>query len=121
MKKLLSIVCLFLFFISYANANSKFIGQLDCKRSDVDFTWELKIDEEKEEVFIKHSDGTVYQYNFNSSLDNFYFLRYWSVRKMRHEFLINRISGEFETITTHDGVEKQFKFKGICTKKERAF
>ena len=121
MKKFLSFICLFLFVNSHSNANSKFIGQLDCKRSDVDFTWELKIDEEKQEVFIKHRDGTVYQYGFRSSLDEFYFLRYWSAKKMRHEFLINRMSGEFETITTYDGVKKQFKFKGNCTKKERAF
>ncbi len=103
------------------NANTKFIGQLDCKRSDLNFTWELKIDEEKEEVFIKHSDDTVYQYTFRNSLNEFYFSRYWFAKKMRHEFIIDRISGEFETITTYDGVAKQVKFNGTCKKKERAF
>jgi hypothetical protein len=104
-----------------SNANTKFIGQLDCKRSDLDFTWQLKIDEEKEEVFIKHSDDKFYQYNFRSSLDDFYFSRSWVAKKMRHEFVINRMSGKFETITTYDGASKQFKFNGTCNKKERAF
>ena len=122
-KKLLWIIVLgfvFLFSIN-SNANTKFIGQLDCKRSDVEFTWELKIDEEQEEVFVEHSDGSVYQYTYQSSLDEFYFSRYWFAKKMRHEFVVDRMSGEFETITTYDGVEKQVKFNGTCKKKERAF
>ena len=121
MKIFLSFICLFLFVNLYAKANSKFIGQLDCKRSDVDFTWELKIDEEKQEVFIKHSDGIVYQYNFDSSSDKFYFSRYWVARKIRHEFIIDRISTEFESLTTYDDVSKQIKYIGTCKKKERAF
>ncbi len=121
MKKILLLITISLLFSANSNANTKFIGQLDCKRSDVDFIWELKIDEEKEEVFIEHSDGNVYQYTFRSSLDEFYFSRYWFAKKMRHEFVVNRMSGEFETITTYDGVAKQIKFNGTCKKKERAF
>ena len=117
----IAILAFVFLFSANSNANTKFIGQLDCKRSDVDFIWELKIDEEKEEVFIEHSDGNVYQYTFRSSLDEFYFSRYWFAKKMRHEFVVNRMSGEFETITTYDGVAKQIKFNGTCKKKERVF
>ena len=87
MKKIILLITIGLLFSTNSNANTKFIGQLDCKRSDVDFTWKLKIDEEKEKVFVEHSDDTVYQYTFRNSLNEFYFSRYWFAKKMRYVFL----------------------------------
>ena len=124
MKIFLSISLYFLLITGdyfHASANTKFIGQLECKRSDDHFIWDLKINEETEEVLVKHRDDLILQYNFSSSSDTFYFSRTWIDLKMRHEFIIDRITAEFETITTYDDVSKQFKEKGVCKKQERAF
>jgi hypothetical protein len=48
---------------------------------------------------------------FFSLVEEFYFSRDWFAKKMRHVFVVDRSSGEFETITTYDSVEKQSKFK----------
>ena len=44
-------------------------------------------------------------------MEEFYFSRDSFAKKMRYVFVVDRRSGEFQTIITYDSVEKQSKFK----------
>ena len=124
MKKLFikfSSLIIVLLHTSSVSANQSFIGKLECKQNNNKFTWFIDVDEQKQRVSALHPDNATHEYNFGSTEDDFYFVRKFTDRAMRHEFLINRYSGNFQSIVTYDGVTKQMIHKGNCKSKNRKF